>query len=212
MIERLTVGPLAENAYLLGSGTGSLLVDPGDEAPRILSFLDSRGIVPTLVIATHGHLDHTAAIPEVLAAWRGRGIRVPLAVHEADADYFGPKAEETNRRLFSALGALSYFRSFWRPLPAADLLLREGEAVAGGPYVVIHSPGHSPGSACLYDAAAAVLVSGDCLFRDGVGMTQGPDSDPAALQRSLRRLFALPPSTRVLPGHGEETTIGREAC
>jgi hydroxyacylglutathione hydrolase len=89
MLERLTVGPIGENAYILETDGACILVDPGDEARRILSFLDSRSLVPSLVVATHGHLDHTSALPELLAAWNSRGIAVPLAAHSADAAYFG---------------------------------------------------------------------------------------------------------------------------
>lgn len=211
MLERLTVGPIGENAYVLADAGGCLLVDPGDEAPRILSFLDSRGMVPSMVIATHGHLDHTAAIPELFAAWNSRGITVPLAVHADDACYFGARGEETNRSLFKAIRALGYFKTYWRPLPEPDILLSDGDAIPGSSYRVISSPGHSRGSISLYDAAGSILISGDTLFRDGVGRTDGPDSDPAGLEESLRRLFALPPETRVFPGHGEETTIGDES-
>ena len=213
MLERLTVGPIGENAYVLIADSSCLLVDPGDEAPRILSFLDSRGLVPDLIVATHGHLDHTAAIPELLAAWSGRGIAVPLAAHAADADYFGAKGrgdepEPLRRhprpRVFQDLLAAdprarassSPTATRYRAAPTASSTAR---AIRGDPI-------------CLYDEAASILVSGDTLFRDGFGRTDGPDSDPAALDESLRRLFALPPSTRVFPGHGEETTIGRESA
>jgi hydroxyacylglutathione hydrolase len=211
MLERLRVGPLGENAYALASEGTCILVDPGDEAPRILAFLDSRGLAPSLIVATHGHLDHVAAVPELLAAWRGRGMKVGLAVHADDAGYFGPEAEDKHRRLFAAIRALGYFEAFWRPLPPPDLILQDGDAVPGSPYRVIHTPGHTRGSICLYDEAAGLLISGDTLFRGGYGRTDGPDSDPAALEESLARLGSLPPETRVYPGHGEETAIGREA-
>ena len=211
MLERLTVGPIAENAYVIVEGLSCILVDPGAEARRILSFLDSRSLVPALIVATHGHLDHTAAIPELLDAWRARGIKVPLAAHEEDASYFGEQGEETNRTLFAAINALGYFKAYWRPIPAPQMLLSDGDLLPDGSYRVIHSPGHSRGSLCLYDEEAAILISGDTLFRDGVGRTDGPDSNQAALGASLERLFALPPTTRVFPGHGEETTIGRES-
>jgi glyoxylase-like metal-dependent hydrolase (beta-lactamase superfamily II) len=211
MLERLSVGPIGENAYILVSESACFLIDPGDEAQRILSFLDSRGLVPSLVVATHGHLDHTAAIPELFAAWSSRGLTVPLAAHAADADYFGAKGEEMNRSLFSAIRALGYFKTNWRPISELDIFLSDGEVLPGSSYRVIHSPGHSRGSICLYSETDSILVSGDTLFRDGVGRTDLPDSDPASLDASLRLLFALPPSTRVFPGHGEDTTIGRES-
>lgn len=210
MLERLTVGPIGENAYVLIHEDCCALVDPGDEAQRILSFLDSRGLKPSLVVATHGHLDHTAAIPELFAAWKQRGLSVRLAAHSADADYFGAKAEETNRSLFAAIRATGYFKQYWTPIPEPDLFLSDGDELPGLFYRVIHSPGHSRGSICLYSKEEGILVSGDTLFRDGVGRTDGPDADEAALEASLKRLFTLPPETKVFPGHGEETTIGRE--
>lgn len=211
MLECLTVGPIGENAYLLADGSARILVDPGDEAGRILAFLDERRIAPTMIVATHGHLDHTAALPELLEAWRSRGLAVPLAVHSGDAAYFGAAGEETNRALFASIRASSFFKSYWRPLPEPDILLADGDPIPGSSYVVIHTPGHSRGSICLYSEAEAALVSGDTLFRDGVGRTDCFDSDPAELEASLGRLCALPAATRVLPGHGPDTTIGREA-
>jgi glyoxylase-like metal-dependent hydrolase (beta-lactamase superfamily II) len=211
MVERLTVGPIAENSYVLVEEAACTLVDPGAEAGRILAFLDSRGLVPSMIVATHGHLDHTAAIPELLSAWRDRGIEVPLAAHAQDACYFGEDSEKTNRALFASIRALSYFKAYWRPIPSPQVLLSDGDAIPRSSFRAIHSPGHSRGSICLYDAVASILVSGDTLFRDGVGRTDCFDSDSAALGTSLERLFALPPETRVFPGHGEETTIGRES-
>jgi hydroxyacylglutathione hydrolase len=217
MLERLKVGPIGENAYVLaargpaGEKDRCILVDPGDEGGRILAFLDGRGLTPLCIVATHGHLDHTAAIPDILEAFASRGIDVPIAAHPLDAGYFGDRAEKTNRGLFTAIRALGYFTSYWRPIPEVRILLSDGDAIIGSAYRVIHTPGHTAGSVCLYDEASGILVSGDTLFRDGVGRTDGPDSDGAALEASLARLLALPPGTKVFPGHGEPTTIGREA-
>jgi glyoxylase-like metal-dependent hydrolase (beta-lactamase superfamily II) len=211
MLERLSVGPLGVNAYFLSEGHSCVLVDPGDEAERILAFLDRRGFQPILVVATHGHLDHTSAIPQLFAAWQKRGLSVPLAAHSGDLGYFGPEGRETNRRLFASIGGLGFYETYWRPLPLPSLLLAEGDALPIGNFRVIHSPGHSPGSICLYDDAASVLVSGDTLFRDGVGRTDFPDSDGEALAASLRRLLKLPNATVVHPGHGAATSIGRES-
>ncbi|MDP3177528.1 MAG: MBL fold metallo-hydrolase [Spirochaetaceae bacterium] len=214
MIERLRVGPIGENAYIVvcagTSGGACVLVDPGDEAARILSFLDSRALAPSYIVVTHGHLDHTSAIPELLDAWTRRGRTVRLAVHALDAAYFGETGETTNRTLFAAIGALGYFKAYWRPMPEPDLLLNDGDLVPGSPLRVIHTPGHTAGSICLYDREAALLLSGDTLFQGGVGRTDGPDSDPRLLESSLARLFSLPAETTVLPGHGEATSIGSE--
>jgi hydroxyacylglutathione hydrolase len=216
MLERLRVGPIGENAYVLPSGDPGrcLVVDPGDEAKRILSFLDDHSLVPACIALTHGHLDHTAAIPELLAAYAKRGIKVPLAAHSLDEGYFGGTGETVNRDLFAAIRALGYFKSYWTPIPALDIILSEGDLLPESSFRVLHTPGHSQGSICFYDEAAGILVSGDTLFEGGIGRTDGPDSDPAALLKSLRRLLALPPDTKVFPGHGEPTTIAAEqdAC
>ncbi|HUW39735.1 MAG TPA: MBL fold metallo-hydrolase [Rectinemataceae bacterium] len=210
MVDRIGVGPIGENAYVVSYEQGCVLVDPGDESERLLSFIDSRRCKPLYVAITHGHLDHTAALPELRAAWAARGLTVPIAVHAADADYFGPKGEATNHQLFTAIRALGYFTNYWRPMPSADILLGDGDILPGTALRVIHTPGHTKGSICLYDETGGFLLSGDTLFRDGVGRTDGPDSDPDELAASLERLFALPPSTHVFPGHGEPTTISRE--
>ena len=214
MIESLPVGPIGERCYLVpaqGSGT-CIVVDPGDEAPLILSAIDRLGLRPVLVALTHGHLDHSAAIPDLMKGLSERGLEAPpIAIHEADAAYLGPEGGETNRLVFSAIRAMGYFRHYYRPLPAASVLLADGDFLPGSDWKVIHTPGHTRGSACFHDAALGVLLSGDTLFRDGVGRTDGPDSDPDLLVSSLRdRLFSLPGQTVVYPGHGDATTIERE--
>jgi glyoxylase-like metal-dependent hydrolase (beta-lactamase superfamily II) len=212
MLDRLTVGPLGENCYVLHAGEGRcVIVDPGEEAARILAFLDDRGLVPGLVVATHGHLDHIAALPDLDLAWEKRGLAVPLAAHRAELPYFGEAGEKTNHSLFASIRALGYFRNYWRPIREPSILLEDGDLLPGTAWRVIHCPGHSPGSICLHDAGSALLVSGDCLFRDGVGRTDGFDASAEDLHHSLMtRLFVLPEETRVFPGHGDPTSIGRE--
>jgi hydroxyacylglutathione hydrolase len=210
MLESLRVGPLWVNCHILGAAGSCLVVDPGDDPEAALDRLDARGLSPSMIIATHGHLDHTAAIPALVAAFAARGLRVPVAAHRGDAAYFGEAAERTNRELFASTGGSGYFEAYWSGAPVVALWLEDGEVVPGTALRVIHTPGHSPGSLCLYDEGTGILIAGDTLFRDGVGRTDFPDSDQALLEESLERVLALPPDTRVLPGHGPETTIGRE--
>ncbi|MCX7026563.1 MAG: MBL fold metallo-hydrolase [Spirochaetes bacterium] len=207
-VERLMVGPIGENVYAVESGGIGILIDPGAEPEGILRFLKMKEISISLIILTHGHLDHTAAIPVLLDTWKASLPK--LAIHPLDAGYLGAGAEKTNKALFEAINALGFFHGFWKPLPEPDILLSEGDWIPGTSMKVIHTPGHSAGSICLYDAGSAFLISGDTLFRDGVGRSDGPDSDPRALELSLSRLAALPPETQVFPGHGSRTTIGRE--
>ncbi|MEI6385634.1 MAG: MBL fold metallo-hydrolase [Spirochaetota bacterium] len=226
MIERILVGAIGTNCWVIPAdpaapeqqtqeggkaSTRVVVVDPGGDGERILRFLEDRGLEPVLIALTHGHLDHTAAIPELVAAARAKGRGLPIAVHSRDACWLGEKGEETNRALFAAIGASDFFSTLWTPLPEADILVEEGQTLPGAEWAVLHTPGHTAGSICLYHAGQGFLVSGDTLFRDGVGRTDGPDSDEAALQQSIAgKLFSLPPETRVFPGHGAPTTIGRE--
>jgi glyoxylase-like metal-dependent hydrolase (beta-lactamase superfamily II) len=228
-VSRLKIGLIGENCYIVVSEGAVLIVDPGAEAEKIYSFLQTHALAPTMIVLTHGHLDHTAAIPELFGLLKAE---LPIAMHPADAHYLGETSETTNRELFEAIGAPSYFRSFWQPLPKAAVFLSEGMMVPGTSLQVIHTPGHSRGSICLYEAALdagsygmdeeareddteessdrSCLISGDTLFRDGVGRTDAPDSDPIALERSLKKLAHLSFATLVFPGHGPRTTIGRE--
>ena len=207
-VERLMVGPIGENVYAIESGGTGVLIDPGANPDGILEFLGRKAVSVSVIVLTHGHLDHTAAIPALMEAWKASPPRI--AIHSLDAVYLGAKGAATNRLLFEAIGAPAFFHGFWKGLPEPDILLSEGDFIPGTSLKVIHTPGHSAGSICLFDAESAFLISGDTLFRDGVGRSDGPDSDLRALELSLSMLALLPPDTLVLPGHGSRTTIGRE--
>ncbi len=207
-IESIQVGPLGENVYIVQSGDTTFIVDPGDEAEKILRFLQTIETTPQFIVLTHGHLDHSSGLPYLLTQWKGALPRI--AIHSLDAAYLGAAGEATNRKLFEGLRAMPYFRHAWKDLPEPDLLLAEGDSIPGTNFSVLHTPGHSAGSICLYSPDDAVLISGDTLFRDGMGRTDGPDSDYWTLRESLQKLSRLPPETRVYPGHGPSTTIGRE--
>ena len=198
-IQMLTVGPVAANAYLLtDTATGAtVVIDPGDEAPRLLAALAEAGHPPGEIWLTHAHFDHIGAVAGLREAHP-----VPVRLHPADA----PLYDDAKRQA-------AWFGMSVRPpgVPAVDLA--DGERLALGEHVfeVLHTPGHAPGHVAFYAPAAGVLFSGDALFRGSVGRTDLPLCDPAALEQSLReRLLVLPDETRVLPGHGPETTIGRE--
>jgi len=191
------------------------MVDPGAEASRLvglaLEAVGRTGASEVLVACTHGHLDHVAAAPAVMEALRARGLAVRLFAHEADHDYFGEAAERTNRDVFSGIGAMGYFRKFWRPIPEPDVLFGDGYVLPGTDLAVVHTPGHTRGSCCLVAEGGADLISGDTLFLDGRGRTDNFDSDEVALLASIRdRLCTMDDAVRVWPGHGDPTTMGRE--
>lgn len=193
-IERLVLGELSTNCWLVsGEADGPLIViDPAGGAAELLEVIGDRAV--SAVVLTHGHFDHLAAAGAVLQATRAR-----LLAHAADAPSL-----TTSKGTGASLFGFDYVS------PAADRTLAEGDLVSGGDVRlrVLHTPGHTPGGISLL--ADSHLFSGDTLFAGSVGRTDFAGGDPAALRRSLDRLSSLPDDTVVHPGHGPETTIGRE--
>ena len=202
-ITRLIVSPLRANCYLLVCRvTGALLVvDAGDEAERILAAIgrltDGATARVAAIMNTHGHVDHTAAVGAVRAALGP----VPVLMHPLDVELVLSNGPDAARLLG---------REYQPVLP--DRAVNEGDAIRWGACAlqVLATPGHSPGGICLY--GHGVLLSGDTLFRHGVGSWRGFKGDRAALHAGIReRLLPLPPETIVYPGHGEPTTFATEA-
>lgn len=193
----LTVGPLAENCWLVGAAPRCAVVDPGAESGRIFAAIERLGLVPEKILLTHGHVDHIAHCAQVAERY-GIGI----LVHRADLPYLaGPQWPE----LEALLGA--------RPCPAPERFVEEGETidVAGVHLEVIHTPGHTPGGVCYVDAASRTILVGDTLFAGSVGRVDLPGGDGAALVHSIRhKLFLLDGDWTLLPGHGPETTLAAE--
>lgn len=188
-IRKIPVGMLQENCYFVSDENGeTAVIDPGDEADRLLGLLQSGGLTPRCILLTHGHFDHVGA-----AAALAERYHCPVYLHEAD-------------RVLPA-------RLTGGPLPQTRAL-HEGDELAVGAlrFRVLETPGHSAGSVSLLCCDA--LFSGDTIFAGGSwGRTDFPGGSEPALRASLRRLAALPPQTRVFPGHGPETTIAAErAC
>jgi hydroxyacylglutathione hydrolase len=197
IIKRLAVGALAANCYLVGGKPGSagMVIDPGGNSDRIIRAIDSSGFDIQIIVLTHGHSDHIAALYDVQYH-----TGAAVAIHNADADFL------ESRGSFSAQFGISYKT----PRPP-DTLLHEGDTVKAGDiaFTVIHTPGHTPGSISLLTPGK--VFTGDTLFRNGIGTTLMPGSSRGQLLQSIRtRLMLLPDATAVYPGHGRETTIGAE--
>jgi hydroxyacylglutathione hydrolase len=146
---------------------------------------------------THGHFDHIA--DHAIVTGRFPGAKV--LIHALDE----PKLLSPHRQLFPL--------PFVIPPRKADAYVVDGQTLAlGGMRVnVIHTPGHAPGHVCYHFPNEKVLVGGDLIIMGAVGRTDLPDSDPAELDASIRKIMSLPPSTRLLPGHGEQSTLADEA-
>lgn len=198
----LELGPFAERTvFLVDPETlEALVVDPGFDADEILATVEREALRPVAVVLTHAHLDHAVGAPALKRAFPG----VPLLVHAGDVPLL--EGLEEQARLFG----------FSAPEPVChDGLLEDGQRlqVGGLELEVRHCPGHSPGHVVLvhHDARRPVAVVGDVLFSNGVGRTDLWGGSWEDLERSIRTvLYALPDSTRVIPGHGPETTIGEE--
>lgn len=159
-------------------------------------------------VFTHGHFDHTSALPFLHALFP----ETPIAIHKDDSCYLGESATTIDIDDFSELGLTRYVENFFEqegPLPAPTLLLNDGDTLPFAPeWSVIHTPGHSPGSVCLYNENEKTLLSGDTLFAGGgYGRTDLRGGSYPQLMKSLNRLSKLPAGTKVLPGHGEYTYV-----
>ncbi|MDQ3703404.1 MAG: MBL fold metallo-hydrolase [Chloroflexota bacterium] len=192
-----SVGPLNNNVYLLAAPSGgALAIDPAIGAQELLlAALRERGLTLVLILATHQHFDHIAEAGPLAAA-----TGAPIVAHRLEAEIMG---RGQHPLLFPELEV--------PPALVAQELV-EGDTLALDAFVfqVLHTPGHTPGSICLYSPERALIFSGDTLFAGSYGRYDLPGGDSRLLRHSLRRLGALPAPTRVLPGHGAATTIGAE--
>jgi len=188
---------LQTNCYIVGceETKEGVIIDPGGNAKRILAEVEKLGLKIKYIINTHGHFDHTLANKEVVKA-----TGAPLAIHSADAP------------MLTQGGGAIFFGIIGKASPPADIMLEEGQILALGnvELEVLHTPGHSPGSICLYNKKEGVLFDGDVLFNMGIGRTDLPGGNYNLMMDSLQRLLTLPDETMVYPGHGPPTTIGRE--
>jgi hydroxyacylglutathione hydrolase len=198
-IQSWTVGPFAENPYLLAcAGTGqAVFIDPGDAAGRLIRAVEAADVTITAILLTHAHLDHVAALTELREA-----TGAPVYLHSAD-DALLQDAPRQWRTFGKQIGLIA----------PAEHELRHGDVITFGQCElhVIHTPGHTPGCVCLYSAADQLLIAGDTLFFESVGRTDLPGGNTETLYHSIQtHLWPLPDETRVLPGHGPPTSIGHE--
>lgn len=199
IVDVLPVGPFQCNCVVLAtSGGDAVIVDPGDEVPRIVDCVRTHGLTVHEIILTHAHLDHVLGAPEL--AQEVGGI---TRLHEEDEFLY---------QMLPVQGALFG----WSVPPGKPIegKLRADEPIRVGDTKldVIHTPGHTPGSVCFHHQPAQLLLSGDTLFAGSIGRTDLWGGDFDTIIRSIRdKLLVLDPATRVIAGHGPETTIGDEA-
>jgi glyoxylase-like metal-dependent hydrolase (beta-lactamase superfamily II) len=197
IIEKLTVSPILENCYIVadeGSNNG-IIIDPGDEADRILRKVETLGLHIDKIVNTHAHVDHICAVQSVKEA-----LGAKFYLHPAERMHLPHLLES----------AAKYGIPNAR-IPEVDIELFDGDVIAFGAQTlkVVHTPGHTPGH-CIFIAGDDVFC-GDLIFSGSIGRTDFPGGDYPTILNSLETaILTLPPETRLHPGHGPITTVAIE--
>ncbi len=198
-IRTFCLGPWQTNCFVVRTGDRSCwFVDAGFSPEPMIRHVQSNGLEPRAVLLTHAHVDHIAGLAALREAWP----QLPILIHEDEQRFLTEPALNLSLVLDERFVA-----------PPATGTLQQGQDVEldGAAFEVRHTPGHSPGGITLYHEPCGVAIVGDTLFAASIGRTDFPTSNHEQLMASIRdQLLTLPDDTRVLPGHGPETTIGRE--
>lgn len=198
LVKQLPVGPIQTNCYIAGceKTKEGVVIDPGDEADRILAVVKELGLTIKYILNTHAHFDHVMANKALVEA-----TGAPLALHPLDLP------------LLRQNGGAAFFGLEVPPSPDPDMELAEGDTISFGEHTlaVLFTPGHTPGHVSFYEAQAGIIFDGDVLFASGIGRTDLPGGDYETLMASIsEKLMVLPDETVVCSGHGPVTTIGQE--
>jgi hydroxyacylglutathione hydrolase len=199
ILETFPVGPLQCNCTILGDETAgeAIVIDPGDDITRIHRRLTELGLKLKQILVTHGHIDHVGGALKLK-----RLTGAPILLNENDLPQL----------------TLMDKQAAWLGVPTPEVAppdesLTEGMIVGlpAYPAQVLHTPGHTQGSICLHFAPLKLVIAGDTLFAGSIGRTDLPGGNGSQILDSIRsRLLTLPDESRVIPGHGAETTIGIE--
>lgn len=189
LIKTFVVGNVQTNCHIVTDETSldCVVIDPGDDANRIMNYLEENKLSCRYIFLTHGHYDHTTAAVSIM-----KETGAPIYIHRKDVA----------RNLIE--------RAFKYGAPKETLYYAEGDSFTVGSltFRVLETPGHSEGSVCLI--CGDTIFSGDTLFRDSCGRTDFPGSNPQSMLRSLKKLAELSGDYDVYPGHMENTSLDRE--
>ena len=197
-MKSLVVGPIETNCYLIWDRATKegAVIDPGADADEIMRSIAGSGMKPVIILLTHGHFDHVFCAGDI-----AREYGCEIACHKDDES-----------QILGTMPVAEMYQDVSSFVPFTPTRwLEDGDSLALGETVVtvIHTPGHSPGG--LTFAVDESLFCGDALFADGIGRSDFPGGSHRQLIESIHtRIFAYPDDTRVYPGHGPTTTVGRE--
>jgi hydroxyacylglutathione hydrolase len=199
-IVNFVLGPVGTNAYLIADSDGgkSAVIDPAWDGHFIAAEAQNRGWNIGQIWITHGHFDHFAGVKALVEAIRPAPV---VALHPEDLS------------LWRMQGGAPFFGMRIDQVPDPDVALYHGQKLdlSDIEFVVRHTPGHTPGHVIFYCAAEKLIFCGDVIFMRGIGRTDLPGGSFAALMRSIQtEILSLPDDTRLLSGHGPETTVGDE--
>ena len=199
LIKVFTTGPAETNSILIGCSRtrqAAIIDVPFESTELIVQALKKDALTPQMILLTHSHWDHLAD-----AAKLKKLLHVPIYVHPEDAGNLERPGSDRLPLLFPIEGVKSEkFLTDGQIIPLGDLKIE-----------VICTPGHTPGGVCFWLRQQKILISGDTLFKGTIGNLSFPTARPALMWESLKKLSELPPDTRVIPGHGPETTIKAES-
>ncbi|KAB8128443.1 MBL fold metallo-hydrolase [Gracilibacillus oryzae] len=196
-IKKLTLGPLQTNCYIVHNQTEALIIDPSFDGEYIINTIDKLKLSAKAILLTHAHFDHIGALEEVRSHYN-----IPVYIHAIEKGWLRDPS----------LNGSSRFGMKPVVCKEAEHELTEGKMNIGNFSIdILHVPGHSPGSLAFVFHQSSFAIGGDCLFREGIGRTDLVGGNFEEIQKSIQeKLFLLPDSFTVYPGHGPKTTIRHE--
>lgn len=197
----LTVGPVYTNCYIVNKendSTGCVVIDPGEDAEKIASYIRKKNLTCEGILLTHGHFDHITAVSELHSLVGGK-----IYAYEKEKELLADPMLNSSAMVGYEVGI------------EADVWLRDGQMleIAGMQFQVIHTPGHTKGGCCYYAESDKLLFSGDTIFMESIGRTDLPTGNSRELIDSVRnKVLTLPNDVTIYPGHGPKTTVAYEVA